>query len=406
MRPPPPSPLPKQRPAGQRRPAPPLHGGGNGGKGKGWKRPPAERRPRRGHGAETADRSNRVPTPRSRCVPAAPVPGCQLAAINDRPGRQSGRTLRGAVAEDAVGRGGGRSDRGTPRCGTGLSVCPSARLSVQRRVTELSVRPSVPPRQHRATTSGCPPVRPSSRPTRLRNRPPSAPGEAAKRSPSVCPSVPRPARWVLRAPSVPPRLSLSVRPRRSVPSVLAAAGRWRCGGLPVLPVLPVLPSPRPAPPRPPLTWCVLLPSTAVTPRSPPQPSPPSSGPPPGDVRRAAANATAATAAVSRAVPRGPMATPAAAAAPRPHRPRPASSPVRHAPLVNGAPRHAPSPRPRRVVGSRGRRSSPANRLHRGSVPISPLPRRSPPFSSRDWLPVLVRWVRARPSHPAHGLLST
>lgn len=224
MRPPPPSPLPKQRPAGQRRPAPPLHGGGNGGKGKGWKRPPAERRPRRGHGAETADRSNRVPTPRSRCVPAAPVPGCQLAAINDRPGRQSGRTLRGAVAEDAVGRGGGRSDRGTPRCGTGLSVCPSARLSVQRRVTELSVRPSVPPRQHRATTSGCPPVRPSSRPTRLRNRPPSAPGEAAKRSPSICPSPAQPGGCPGLRLSLPASLYPSARAAPSRPSSLPPGG--------------------------------------------------------------------------------------------------------------------------------------------------------------------------------------
>lgn len=244
MRPPPPSPLPKQRPAGQRRPAPPLHGGGNGGKGKGWKRPPAERRPRRGHGAETADRSNRVPTPRSRCVPAAPVPGCQLAAINDRPGRQSGRTLRGAVAEDAVGRRGGRSDRGTPRCGTGLSVCPSARLSVQRRVTELSVRPSVPPRQHRATTSGCPPVRPSVQPpypapqptsvctggggealpVRLSVRPPPSPVGAPG---SVCPSPPLSVR--------PPAPLRPVRPRCRRAVAVAVRGSPGPPGPPVPP---------------------------------------------------------------------------------------------------------------------------------------------------------------------------
>lgn len=234
MRPPPPFPLPKQRPAGQRRPAPPLHGGGNGGKGKGWKRPPAERRPRRGHGAETADRSNRVPTPRSRCVPAAPVPGCQLAAINDRPGRQSGRTLRGAVAEDAVGRRGGRSDRGTPRCGTGLSVCPSARLSVQRRVTELSVRPSVPPRQHRATTSGCPPVRPSVRPAALpgsatdlrlhRGRRRSAP------RPSVRPSPAQPGGCPGLRLSLPASLCPSARAAPSRPSSLPPGGGGGGGG--------------------------------------------------------------------------------------------------------------------------------------------------------------------------------
>lgn len=298
---------------------------------------------------------------------------------------------------------------GTLRCGTGLSVSPSVRLSVHPQAHDGAVRLSHPGRTGSPTAAVRLSVRLSSRPTGSRTdlclhrrRRQGAP------RPSVRPSPAQPGARPGVSPSLPASLCPSVRP-------LSHRGGGRGDSFPSVPRPPggggagVPLSSRPAarrPPRPPLTWCVLLPSTAVTPRSPPQPSPPSSCPPPVDARRAAANATAATATVSRAAPRGPMATPVAAAAPRPHRPRPASSPVRHAPLVNGAQRHAPSPRPRRVIGSRGRRSTPANRLHRGSIPISSLLRQSPPFSSRDWLSALVRWVRARPSHPAREFLST
>lgn len=251
MRPPPPSPLPKQRPAGQRRPAPPLHGGGNGGKGKGWKRPPAERRPRRGHGAETADRSNRVPTPRSRCVPAAPVPGCQLAAINDRPGRQSGRTLRGAVAEDAVGRGGGAVGSGHPALRDGavrVSVRPAVRPEARDGAVGPSVRPTQATQGHHerlsARPSGQPPY-PAPQPTsvctggggealpvRLSVRPPPSPVGAPG---SVCPSPPRSVR--------PPAPLRPVRPRCRRAVAVAVAVRGSPG-----PPGPPVPPPGAAPP--------------------------------------------------------------------------------------------------------------------------------------------------------------
>lgn len=129
MRPPPPSPLLKQRPHGQRRPAPPCKEEGMGKRGRDGN----ELRLSGDLGVDTErDTGPRHPrpTPRSRCVPAAPVPGCQLATINDRPGRQSGRTLRGAVAEDAVVGRGGAVVLGHPALRDG-AVCESIRPSVR-----------------------------------------------------------------------------------------------------------------------------------------------------------------------------------------------------------------------------------------------------------------------------------